>query len=488
MRTRALLPAALLLELALLSGCRRAANGPLVISAIGGPVHIADPDREPPDAPSAVLLESVAQGLVRFDATGDVEPGLAQSWIVSNDGLRYTFRLARMNWPGGGGPITAAQVVARLKAAMAANSRNPLKSALGSIDEIDVMTNDVLEIGLKAPRPNFLQLLAQPELAILHAGQGSGPYRLVRVEGGGLLLAPPPPDEDAPSAESDPPVLLRGEPAANAAARFDLGLADLVTGGTIGELPIAQATAGGRALVLDPAAGLLGLVFTGNDGPLAKPEVRQALSMAIDRDALAAAFPAARLEARAALLPAGIEGISTPAAPAWTAIPLPARRTAAAQALAGLGPGPNGTGRLRITVSLPDAPGDRLLFALLRRDWAAVGVEAVRVAPDQPADLRLIDEVAPATLASWYLRHFTCDASKLCDPAADAALEAARTAPTQDARRAALIQADTSLAALAPFITLGSPVRWSLVSPRLAGFRPNLFGRHPAGELLHGPS
>jgi hypothetical protein len=24
------------------------------------------------------------------------------------------------------------------------------------------------------------------------------------------------------------------------------------------------------------------------------------------------------------------------------------------------------------------------------------------------------------------------------------------------------------------------------VSPRLVGFRPNLFGRHPAGELLRG--
>ncbi len=484
MRTRALLLAALLLALALPSGCRREANGPLVISAIGGSAHLADPDKEPPDAPSSILLESVAQGLVRLDATGDVEPGLAQSWIVSNDGLRYTFRLARMDWPGNGGPITAAQVVARLKAALAPNSRNPLKSGLGAIDEIDVMTNDVLEIGLKSPRPNFLQLLAQPELAILRGNQGSGPYRLVRAEGGGLLLAPPPSDEDEPSSEPEPPVLLRGEPAANAAARFDLGLTDLVTGGTLGDLPVAEAIgAGGRALVLDPVAGLLGLAFTAADGPLAKPEVRNALSMAVDRDAIASAFPDAHLQPRTSLLTAGLEGIAAPAAPAWAASPFPARQTAAARALAGLG---ESGGRLRINVSLPDAPAYRLLFALLRRDWAAVGVEVVRVAPGQPADLRLVDEVAPATMASWYLRHFNCEASKVCDPAADAALEAARTAPTQDARRAALMQADASLAALTPFIPLAAPVRWSLVSPRLTGFRPNLFGRHPAGELLLG--
>jgi peptide/nickel transport system substrate-binding protein len=210
--------------------------------------------------------------------------------------------------------------------------------------------------------------------------------------------------------------------------------------------------------------------------------VRQALAMAIDRDAIAAAFPAARMQPRETLLPAGAEGISAPAAPAWAGAPLPARRALAARTLAGAA----GPGRLRISVALPDGAGFRLLFALLRRDWASVGVDAVRAAPQQPADLRLIDEVAPVSLASWYLRHFSCDASRICDPAADAALESARTAPTPDARRAFLIQADGTLAAAGPFIALAAPVRWSLVSPRLIGFRPNLFGRHPAGELLHG--
>src|SRR3569832_846086 len=109
MRSRTRLLTALMAGLVLVSGCRREASGPVVVSAIGAPPRLADPDREPLDAPSAFLLQSVAQGLVRFDATGDVEPGLAQSWIVSNDGLRYTFRLARLDWPGGGGRITAAQ-------------------------------------------------------------------------------------------------------------------------------------------------------------------------------------------------------------------------------------------------------------------------------------------------------------------------------------------------------------------------------------------
>ena len=133
---------------------------------------------------------------------------------------------------------------------------------------------------------------------------------------------------------------------------------------------------------------------------------------------------------------------------------------------------------------MPDGPGYRIVFAHLRRDWRLIGVERSRVAPGAPADLRLIDEVAPANLASWYLRHFTCDASAICDPAADEAL-----LRRPDAARAGRAPWRTSPRPTAsyrpwPFIALTPPVRWSLVSPRLTGFRPNPFARHPAVNLI----
>jgi oligopeptide transport system substrate-binding protein len=464
------------------SGCRRAETGPVAISAIGAAPGFANPNREPLDPPSAMLLQSVAQGLVRFDAGGDVEPGLAQSWIVSNDGLRYTFRLQRADWPRGGGRITADQVVARLKAAIAPSSRNALKPLLGAVDDVETMTDEVLEISLKAPRPNFLQLLAQPELALVRGGEGAGPYRLVRRDSNAALLAPPPRDPDLPPPPlPDPFVLLRGETAAKAVARFDLGSADFVTGGTIADLALALAIdPPARSLAIDPASGLFGLAFTATEGPLAKAEIRQALAMAVDRDSIASAFPAARLQLRETLLPAGVEGIAAPAAPPWTGMPIAARRNAAIRALTGA----LGKARLRIAVALPAGPGGRLLFALLRRDWAAIGVDAARAAPGQQADLVLVDEVAPASLASWYLRHFACGQGRPCDPAADQAMEQARAAPGQEARRTFLIQADGIVTADALFVPIGAPLRWSLVSARLTGFRPNLFARHPAGQLV----
>ncbi|HEY0131996.1 MAG TPA: ABC transporter substrate-binding protein, partial [Allosphingosinicella sp.] len=178
MVTRFLPAPRLLAATLLLAGCGGEETGPISISAIGGQPRIANPSRDRLDPPSAILIEAAAQGLVRFDAGGEIEPALAQRWIVSDDGLRYTFRLGEASW--GGRRITAEQVVARLRAAVAPASRNPLKPVLGAVDEIVAMTDDVLEISLKSPRPNFLQLLAQPEMAIVRGSEGSGPYRAER--------------------------------------------------------------------------------------------------------------------------------------------------------------------------------------------------------------------------------------------------------------------------------------------------------------------
>jgi peptide/nickel transport system substrate-binding protein len=478
MATRSTLPLGLLAAALLLAGCRGKETGPVSISAVGGEPRIADPNRARLDAPSAILLEAVAQGLVRFDSGGEIEPALAQRWIVSDDGLRYTFRLGKASWSGG--RITAEQVVARLRAAAAPASRNPMRPVLGAIDEIVAMTDDVLEISLKSPRPNFLQLLAQPEMAIVRGGEGSGPYRGERRPDGSVQLVP----AETEAQEDDsaaPPLVLRGESAALAVARFGNRQADLVLGGTIGDLPLAQAVPAPAAqLRFDPVTGLLGLAFTSSEPAFARMETRQALAMALDRPALAAALGVPGLQARASLLPPGIEGLTQVSAPAWIRTPLPARRARAAALLREAGDG----GRLAVRVALPDGPGYRLLFARLRRDWAAIGVETVRVPAGAQADLRLVDEVAPGGLASWYLRRFSCEQSRICDPAADEAMAAARIAPDAASRREALATADRILAGLGPFIPLTAPVRWSLVSPRLIGFRPNAFGRHPIAELI----
>ena len=480
MKVRGFCRLALIAGLFSLGGCGGEQSGPIRVSAVGGPPQLLNPNLQPLDPPSAFLTEAIAQGLVRFDGAGEIEPALAQSWIVSDDGLRYTFRIRRATWADGS-PVTAQQVAARLRAALSRASRNPFKPILGAVDSVTPMTDFVLEIALRGPRPNFLQLLAHPELAIAQNNGGTGPYRLARSEPAGLVLSFPRTEETEESAEQTPDVRLRGERTAAAVARFAAGETDLVLGGTAGDLPIARAAdvPAGR-LVFDPVGGLFGLAFAGNQGPLADAALRRALSMAIDRDGLAAAIGAPRQAGRASIVAPGVQELPNPALPDWAAMPLADRRDAATRLVAGLA----SAARVHIRVAMPDVPGNWLLFAYLRRDWRMIGVEAERVAMGAPADLLLIDQVAPTNVASWYLRHFTCDASAICDAQADKALQAARTAPVTADRQAQLASADRILTALVPFIPLTAPVRWSLVAPRLTGFRPNPFARHPAVTLI----
>jgi peptide/nickel transport system substrate-binding protein len=463
-----------------LGACDGDGGGPIAVSGIGGAPELRNPNLQPLDPPSALLVEATAQGLVRFDTSGQIEPALAQRWIVSDDGLRYTFRLAHARWAGGG-RVTAKEVVARLKAAAGSDSRNRLKAVLGAIDEIVAMTDDVLEISLKSPRPNFLQLLAQPEMAIIRNGRGSGPYAYMRGRHGVVTLSSPRRDEDGTDEAKLHEIRLRGERGSLAVARFAAGESDLVAGGTMGELPLARlARLPAQSLRFDPVSGLFGLAFVNRDGILAGADTREALAMAIDRAGLVADMAVPGLQARESLLPPGTIEIVQPALPGWSALTFQQRRSEAARrisAAAAFSP-------VTLRVALPAGPGYRLLFAHLRFDWLQIGVSPVAVPIDAPADLRLVDSVAPAAIASWYLRNFTCAASAICSPEADGALDAARNAATREARSEHLARADALLRDAVPFIPLAAPVRWSLVSPRLTGWRANPFGRHPLDRLM----
>jgi peptide/nickel transport system substrate-binding protein len=473
-RTR---PAALLLMIpVLLTGCSKPrSDGPIAVSVIGGAPELRDPDRQPLSATDAVLVGATAQGLVRFDANGQIEPGVAVRWAVSDDGLYYTFRIDPE------GAIDAEAAARRLRRAISAASRNPLKPVLGAIDEIVAVTPEVIEIRLHAPRPNLLQLLAQPELALITGKGGTGPMRVAAREPGVLLLTPV--DGDAAPA-GEPPrgqVRLRGERAALAIARFALGRSAAVLGGTFVDLPAVRAAdVGERVLRFDPVLGLFGLVFTDTSGFAGSVEYRRALAMAIDREALTGRYQVPAWRATATLLPDGVPDLPTPARPDWIDTPIDQRRAIAAEAVARWTEAEGAPPVVR--VALPEGPGSGLLFAALRRDWRAIGVVTERVAANAPADLRLIDVVAPADIGSWYLRRFTCAFSRVCSEQADTALIAARDAVTLAERARYLGEADARLAEISAYIPLAAPLRWSLADPR-GGLQPNVRGVHPLNHL-----
>src|SRR5215469_9693864 len=155
--------------------CRKRPEGAFKILVIGNSPSLRDPADGPLSQPDQVLVSNVAQGLVSFDASGNIVSGLAERWTVTDDGLSYIFRLASGNWPDGR-KITARDVARLLKREIAPRSRNGLKDAFGAVEDIVPMTDRVIEINLVAPRPDLLSLLAQPQMAILRNGEGTGPF------------------------------------------------------------------------------------------------------------------------------------------------------------------------------------------------------------------------------------------------------------------------------------------------------------------------
>lgn len=454
------------------AGCDRQAGGTVEVVVIGDSPAITDPSKAPVGSADALLLASTAQGLVRFDARGQVEPGLAETWNVSDDGLSYIFRLANTQWAGGR-KVTAEQVARLLRRYIAAASKNPLKDSLGAVAEVVPMTDRVLEIRLNAPRPELLQLLAQPEMALVYRAQGAGPFSLERNEAGVRLTREvATPDEEQTRTEE---LWLRSASAKDAVEQFAAGKADLVTGGSFVDLPYARAAElPRRALQFDPASGLFGLLPVKAGGLLAKAEVRQLLSQAIDRDALVAALAVPGLAPRGTILEPGLANIPDPAPQPWVSTPLDQRRPALVAAASRL----FGEERPVIRLALPEGPGSELLLGRLFQDWGAIGLTVERAEKASAADLRLIDEVAPANSPAWFLRGFRCGVARICDEQADLLLDGARSTPALAQRSALLLDASRRIDAVQLFIPLAAPIRWSLVSPRISGFAGNRFALH----------
>jgi len=458
-----------LLALLAIGGCHKPQDaGPIDVSVIGPAIGIQHPAAGdgPIDAPAAALIAATGQGLVRFDASGQIVPGLAARWAVSDGGRSLLFRLPDLPPPD--------------RAPIEAGSPNPLTPLLGAIDEVTAVTPQVIDVELRSPRPNMLQLFAQPALAM--GGGRLGPFAIRAMRGGvATLRLPPDPDADpdGDDAAHAPDVRLRGESAGLAVARFVAGRSGLVLGGRFADLPVARAAALPRdTLHLDPVKGLFGLAFVaGDSGAAADADMRRALAMAIDRDRIAQLLGVAGWTPSPAIVAPATPEVATPAMPAWAAMPLEQRRSLAAQTVA------RQPGLPTLRVAMPPGPGARMLFALIADDWRRIGIGAVAVGAADPADLRLIDAVAPADVASFYLRAFACDQHVPCTTVSDQVLIAARFAPTLAERAVLLTQADALIAQNTPFIALGPPIRWSLVAPDLDLYRDSPRGIHPLNEL-----
>lgn len=433
---------------------------------------------------------ALSTGLVRLDPRGEVVPGVAERWIVTDGGASYIFRINEFDLPDGT-RLTAQAVRDALQRRFRQLRGTSLGLDLAKVRDVRAMTGRVVEIRLTSPMPDFLQLLAQPELGIELDGQGPG--LMARDERrDGLVLMPLAPERRGMPAQPGWDEMVRevhihAAGAEEATEGFAQGRYDLVLGGRLSTLPLASTGPLSRGNVrLDAAVGLFGLDVRKPSGFLGASENREALALAVDRDGLMQPFNIGGWTASTRIVPTAL--IAAPNAPGerWAALSQDDRRSLARQRVAQWRAA---SGREpQVSLYLPTGPGADLLFEGLAEDFAAVGVSTTRAATAEAADLALRDRVARYASPRWFLNQFNCTVSRAqCSEDADYLVTLALDARDTAEESSYLVEAENTLLAANLYIPLGAPIRWSLVRADIDAFSENPWSIHPLFPLSRAP-
>ncbi len=474
------MPALALVMLGLAGCSEKPIEGPIRVDVIAPSDAFRQPLQDAGTPGPDALLDATGRGLVTFNRSGEVVGGLAERWIVEEEGRSYIFRLAPTRW-NDGDPLRAKEAARLLRTQL---DRHPTMLA-GLKPEVRGMTEEVMEIRLGAPVSSFLQLLAQPALVVSRPAAGLGPY-VAEVQRNRATLserarvAPRAEDEDAPPA--GPPVYLRASRASLAFVRFMRGQTDLVLGGTFTHLPLLAVAQLPPAVVqADPTTGLFGLLVQSDKDFLADRDVREALSMAINRDRIAELLNLTGWQTSTTILPGALELARPPIVKEWATRDFALRQSYARSVVT------NWTSREgaipALTVALPPGSGARLLYFALAADLRAIGLELRAVPLSSDADFRLIDEVAPFDSAIWYLHRLSCAMTTPCSEEGQAALDRARSSETQLAMAAALRDAEAATLAEYNYLPIGAPIRFSIVRGNLTGYARSPRAVHPIAML-----
>jgi ABC-type transport system substrate-binding protein len=444
--------------------------------------------------------------LLDYDDGLDLVPHLATDFALSPDARRATVKLRSDARFSNGRAVTASDVRFAIERVLRPATHSPgaefFRGIHGAADFVAGRAAHVagIEIGddldlafaLEEPDPLFLHKLAMPFAAPVPGEEvdrlgedfarqptGSGPFRLREWRPGEVLRL----ERVAPASAPDGTPLIQvierlsGVSDQLAWLKFEAGELD-VSGIPAAEFShvIAEASLAPRIV----HRTLLSTQYLGMNceiAPFDRPEVRRAVSAAVDRGKVLALHNE-RGELAAGILPPGM--------PSYEARPLSPPDFAEARKLlagAGLGSG------FRTTLWTRNDPASVRDAEAVTQDLTAIGVD-VRIKPVTWA--ALLEATRTAGLVPLFLLGWQADfpdpsnfldvlfnsqargannSTFFASPAVDALLDAARPLPPGPERFATYTRVESAILAQAPVVPLFHQATYVVLSPRVHGFR-----------------
>lgn len=471
----------------------------LVVALESAPIHL-DP-RVGTDQASSRVFEVMLNGLVTKDPKGNLVPDLAESWEVLDDGLLYRFHLR----PGvvfhDGRPFTSADVVWTFGTVLDGSVTTPKRGAFQQLEDVRAVDPATVDFVMREPFGAMLVNLTSymgivpdgtgPE-AFQDRPVGTGPFRLVERQPERIVFEAF--EEHWRGRPALDRLVFREIPDATVRAlELRKGSVQLVVGDLSPDTVTRFREDDAFRVVEDPGAKYVYLGVNFQDPLLARPEVRRAMALAIDRQSIVDTIYRGLGVVTETLLPPGHwarnDEIQT--------IPFD---PAAARALldeAGL-PDPDGNGpeaRFRLTYKTSTDETALLQAQTIQAMLAAVGIgidirsyefatfyDDIKKGNFQIFSLTRTGIVDPDIFAlclhSDSVPPAGANRGRYLNPEFDRLLDAgaARTLPEE--RRPYYLEAQEIFARDLPYISLFTKVNFAVMPVELEGYR-----NYPSGEF-----
>jgi oligopeptide transport system substrate-binding protein len=325
------------------------ANGSPLPSRVTGELRLfgGDPITLDPacasDVSSAEYIVELFSGLVSFDKDLKLIPDIASSWDVSADGKTYTFHLRNnVILHDGSRRVTASDFQFSLKRSLDPNTQSTvgdvyLDDIVGALDfakgkaqdvsGIKVVDQDTLELDINQANPVFLQKLTYPTGYVVDRNQvqdstcfqggnwtlhpnGTGPFKMKNWSLGQSIELEPNPSyylDPKPALSKVTYVLSGGSPL----VMYENDEID-ITGVGINDIERIRDPNEplNKEFTESPSLDVFYVGFNAQQAPFDNVKVRQALSMAVDKDSLANVVLAKLVVPAKGVLPPGMPGYS----------------------------------------------------------------------------------------------------------------------------------------------------------------------------------